>query len=212
MTVNKPGIGESSKVITPEQFRNKVEANAQGGTVNPFSNNPMLEKMDQQEKLIGSLHHQIMSLTTRFHAMLDYMSHAGLLLNEEKLADGSTKKIMDQGVMNIFTVAGLPEEEWPNSYDTWVIEHDNITQVIMYLNKTRMEGRLNMTDIIEKAREFNAVEGRLRKLTGNEFGLDGYLMLNPDNLEEGALGELAAEFGLIKLDLPPEEEVESGGE
>jgi len=208
MSVNKPGMGEPSKVITPEQFREKVEANAQGGTVNPFSNNPMIEKMEQQEKLIGSLHHQLMSLVTRFHAVLDYLSHAGILLNEEMQEDGSKRKTMDQGAMNIFEVAGLAQEDWPESYDAWVIEHDNITQVIMYLNKARMEGRLNMTDIIEKAREFNTADNRLRKLTGNEFGLDGYLMLNPDNMEEDSLSELAKEFGLVKLD-PPEEEEEA---
>jgi len=202
MSVNKPGMGETGKVITPEQFRQKVEANSAGGTVNPFSNNPLMEKIDQQDKLIGSLHHQVMSLTTRFHAMLDYMSHAGMLLNESLDPDGTRTKVMDQGVMNIFEVAGLPKAEWPDSYDRWVEEHDNLTQVMVYLNKSRMEGRLNMNDVIEKAREYNNEEGRLRKMVGNEFGLDGYLALNPDTLDEEALLKLANEFGLVKMDVP----------
>jgi len=203
-------MSKSGNIITPGEFRQKVEANAQGGTVNPFSSNPMMEKLAQQEQFIDALHDQVMALTAKLHALMDYMGEAGMLLHSEidpatgQVAEGT--KMADNSVMNVFRSCGLEEAQWPRSYDAWASEHFMLTKVMRYLNHMRIQGRMNMTDLIAEAKKYNEMDGRFRKILGHEFGLDEYLGGNPDNLTDEQLKELAAEFGLVKIDIPDEEE------
>ena len=195
-----------SNIVTPDEFREKVKNLRDPKKIADAMSHPLVAKMEQQDKHIQTMYNMIQRLVSRFHALLDYLNEAGIIFND------------DEGDESLFSVVeALTSLEGCNveyavpvsSYSSWVIEHDNLSMILEYLNKGRMSGRFSMPDIIEKARGYNNESSRKRKLNGAEFGLDGYLALNPDNLEEEELEKLADEFGLVKVE---EEEMEQNTE
>jgi hypothetical protein len=158
---------------------------------------------ERQRDDMRMLANQLRSLTTRFHAFIDYLSKSGIMLSQE---------LDDEGfpIGSPFSDKESTTRLWENLVDEGLItmpsygieaylaEHIRLGDFIVQINQAQIAKAVSMEEVIEQCREFNSNPRRLTQIRGDAFGLLEYLNDNPDKLSDDELGVLGLEFNLAK--------------
>jgi hypothetical protein len=181
-----------------------------------MENNPIFKVLKADNERMRTdmrmLANQLRSLTTRFHAILDYFTNCGVMLEQELDAEGFA-------VGAPYSPKGCSTQIWEGLVDSgyvtmpahgieaYLAEHIRLGDFIVQVNQAQIARAVSMEEIIEQAREFNGDLRRLVQVKGDSFGLTEYLNANPDGMTEEELDALGAEFGLEKKDDKEEEPI-----
>ena len=173
--------------------------------------NPLFKMMEDMRKDMAQLAAQSRDNATRFHALLDMMAACGTVLTQDLDEDGfgipgtvrspDDSPMLFEALKDMKLIAEMPEY----GYEAYFVEHSKMLGLTMNVQRGLMTGALTAEQGIQLVRDFNAEEGRIHKVTGLQFGLDGYLNTNPDNLTDEQIKELAEEFNMPYDEVPDEE-------
>lgn len=202
-----------SRIIDPNMSPDAMAARALASQ-QQVENHPIFKAMKTQNEKMREdmlmLANQMRSLTTRFHAILDYFTKCGLMLTQEidekgmpvgephSPAESSTmiwENLVETGLTTMPTYGIEP----------FLAEHIRLGEFIVQVNQAQLARAVEMPEVIKQCREFNAEESRLVQIRGDAFGLAEYLNTNPDEMTEEELDALGVEFGLAKQEELKEE-------
>ena len=164
----------------------------------------MIENLRQDQVQLVTM---VRGMKARFNALVDYLNDNGFLVTQPQdpetglvsdTVDPATPPqsemlfdhLIDHGILEKMPKYGL--ERYIEEY----LQHDSVMHRIAI---SRQHGG-GMDKVLDLVREFNNNPRRLRKVTGEQFGLHMYLYNNPDNLSDEELEAIANEFGLQKVD------------
>jgi hypothetical protein len=193
-----------SRIIRPDEDPATMAARRLAARES-IENNPIfqaiMEENKRMRKDMAMLAGQMKALTTRFHAVMDYLSKSGILLNqpldEEGFADGPPVT-PDEAQVKFWDTLDVDMPAY--GIEAFLAEHMRLGDFITQIGQVQLQHGATMEEMIEKAREFNNDPRRLVQLRGDHFGLDAWLNENPNNLSEEEQEALAKEFGLAKMD------------
>ena len=193
-----------SRIIHPDQSPDAMAVRALTKQQN-VENNPVSQALAEENKRMrkdmSMLAGQMKALTTRFHAVMDYLSKCGILLNqplnEEGFADGPPIT-PDEAQVPFWDSIDVQLPTY--GIEAYLAEHMRLGDFITQIGQVQLQHGATMEEMIEKAREFNSEPRRLVQLRGDHFGLDAWLNENPEGLSEEEQEALAQEFGLAKVD------------
>lgn len=180
--------------------------------------NPLFKMIEDMRRDMSQMAAQIRDQATRFHALLDMNTAAGLILtqdldNEGFGVPGTVRSPDDSPMLFESLVSGGLLTEMPEyGYEAYFVEHSKMLGLTMNVQRGLMTGALTPEQGIQMVRDFNAEEGRIHKISGGQFGLDGYLNANPDNLSDDEVRALAEEFNMPYDEVPDEIETPDKGE
>jgi hypothetical protein len=197
-----------SRIIHPDQSPDAIAARKLATRQN-IENNPVFQAiMDENKRMrkdMSMLAGQMKAITTRFHAVMDYLSKTGVLLNqpldEEGFADGppitpDEAQVAFWDGLKQHNIVDMPAY----GIEAYLAEHMRLGDFITQIGQVQLQHGATMEEMIEKAREFNSEPRRLVKVRGDHFGLDAWLNENPNELSDEEQEALAKEFGLAKMD------------
>lgn len=179
--------------------------------------NPVFKMIEDMRKDMGQMAAQTRDFATRFHALLDMMTAAGLILTQDLDEEGfgipgtvrspDDSPLLFETLKEMEIISAMPEY----GYEAYFVEHSKMLGLTMNVQRGLMTGALTTEQGIQLIRDFNAEEKRIHKISGGQFGLDDYLNGNPDNLSDDEIKALAEEFNM-PYDVVPDEDPEAPAE
>jgi hypothetical protein len=201
---NRGGLSGEQMALEQMQIENAIKGN-------PLF--PMVAEIKQHNKHLMA---QNRSLTIKLQALMDYLAHVGLLLHQDLDDDGfpsGEPYSPDYKLFEALAESSAVDIELPTyGFTTYYIEHEKRTVFLIEMMTQLQQGIKTMVEVLDMVRNFNTEPGRIVPIAGVEFGLDGYLTHNPDNLPEEECEAIAAEFGLAKSETEEDTDVDTTGE
>ncbi len=202
--MNRGGLDGEKMALEQMQIENAIKGN-------PLF--PMVAEIKQHNKHLMA---QNRSLTIKLQALMDYLAHVGILLHQDLDDDGFPDGVPyspDYKLFEALAESSTVNIELPTyGFTTYYIEHEKRTVFLIELMTQLQQGVAQMDKVLELVRNFNAEPGRIVPIAGVEFGLDGYLTHNPDNLSDEECDAIAAEFGLAKSETEEDTDDNAGEE
>jgi hypothetical protein len=199
MTIRDP------KIIRPG-------SEAEAAAVRAFSqeqsmkHNPLYPRIQALEEQFKLLVQQNRALTSRYHALMDYLSSIGLFVAQHMDSEGyvvaeetftlSEYPPLFEGLVEKGVLKAMPSY----SLEAYLAEHLRMGEMLIQFSYGINRGLSTMKDVIETVRAYNADPRRIIPIKGTHFQLDAYLAANPDSLSDEELDALAAEFGLYRVE------------
>jgi hypothetical protein len=187
---------------TPEARAVRGLANQQAVEANPIfvALKKDNERMRDDMRMLAN---QLRSLTTRFHAFIDYLIRSGIMLEQkldkEGFPVGDPYSAKDSSPMFWENLVDEGLTTMPKyGVEAYLAEHIRLGDFIVQVNQAQIAKAVTMEEVIEQCREFNADPHRLTYIRGDAFGLLEYLNDNPDELTDEELAKLGLEFRLAK--------------
>jgi hypothetical protein len=173
---NRGGLSGEQMALEQMQIENAIKGN-------PLF--PMVAEIKQHNKHLMA---QNRSLTIKLQALMDYLAHVGLLLHQDLDDDGfpsGEPYSPDYKLFEALAESSAVDIELPTyGFTTYYIEHEKRTVFLIEMMTQLQQGIKTMVEVLDMVRNFNTEPGRIVPIAGVEFGLDGYLTHNPDNLPE----------------------------
>jgi hypothetical protein len=192
------------KIIMPGQRSGDAERMAveQIQMENALRANPLFPIVAEMRQQMKQLIAQNRSLTIRLQALMDYLSHTGIILHQEidndGIPQGEPTSPFDYKFFDQLIEDGAVKQMPTYGYSAYYVEHEQRAIFLIEMMQLLTEGIKDMKEILDFVRNFNALPGRILPIAGIEFGLDKYLTQNPDKWSDEECDAVAAEFGLQK--------------